>query len=672
MTTTMSEEVEFGSALAVLWQRHRQTNLDRISLLEATTASILRSTADDATIAEGVSTAHKLAGSLGTFGFDAGSRAALEAESLLREQTIDGALLAEAVVALRASIEEPGDSSEAVLNTKARKATAPAIGSVIKIVSNDADLISRLTVEATTIGLFVSSTTTLPLSNTLQENLPGVVVVDAAGTWSQPYLMKSLDSMAHAVSVVVLTDNDSWQERLAFARAGVAGVIPRSQGAHQMLAFVGEFIDRQNVAKSTMLAMNITDELLHPLRDATAGIDCSLEILDNPASLWMALEDRGADLLILGEAGQVSGSDVCRVIRAHPRWYRLPVVAIGEQDLVHLEDLLRAGADDYLSVRTPPRDLGTRLSQHVDRGRANHIRSDVDPFTGTENRTSAERSLERMLHIASNRDDPVAIALLTVDHFDRAREAGGNAMGDIVLRQLGNHLRASLRGKDVIGRWTHDGFALGFYGNTSASAVERITEASESFSAEVFSTTSGAHARYTLSAGVASSPANGSRLSSLVQLCESSLRRAKAGQNRIVTAGDRPSLDSPNIVDVVLIEDDDTVADVIEHALGLRDYTFVRFADGAEAVRELGEEHVKGKIVLLDIGLPSLDGFGVLQALRGQGVLDDSRVIMLTARSSENEMLRALGLGATEHITKPFSVPVLLGRLGPTLARFPS
>jgi DNA-binding response OmpR family regulator len=71
----------------------------------------------------------------------------------------------------------------------------------------------------------------------------------------------------------------------------------------------------------------------------------------------------------------------------------------------------------------------------------------------------------------------------------------------------------------------------------------------------------------------------------------------------------------------------------------------------------------------MDVGLPSLDGFGVLQTLRSQGMLDDTRVIMLTARSSEAEMLRALGLGATEHITKPFSIPVLLGRLDQTLSR---
>ena len=75
------------------------------------------------------------------------------------------------------------------------------------------------------------------------------------------------------------------------------------------------------------------------------------------------------------------------------------------------------------------------------------------------------------------------------------------------------------------------------------------------------------------------------------------------------------------------------MADVIEHALELRQYRFLRFSDGADAARELGAGHVRAKIVLLDVGLPSLDGFGVLQVLRSKGILDETRVIMLTARS---------------------------------------
>src|SRR5580658_9700862 len=108
---------------------------------------------DDAAINEGISTAHMLAGSLGTFGFEAGSRAAFEAESLLREPIIDGRLLAETVIALRTSIEEVEDLSKGESNTTASGVVTPTTASAVKVVSCDADVVSRLTVEAATIGL---------------------------------------------------------------------------------------------------------------------------------------------------------------------------------------------------------------------------------------------------------------------------------------------------------------------------------------------------------------------------------------------------------------------------------------------------------------------------------------------------------------------------------------
>jgi diguanylate cyclase (GGDEF)-like protein len=669
MTTTLVEDLKLGSALAILWQRHRQTNLDRISLLEMTTANVLRSVIDDASIAEGVSAAHKLAGSLGTFGFDAGSRAALEAESLLREPIIDGRLLAESVTALRTSVEEVGDTSDAVPRTTTTRITASTKGSAIRIVSCDAELLSRLTVEAATIGLVVTSVPKLPMAGALTANLPSLIIVDAAGPWTRSYMLKSVAAMARVVAVVVLTDTDSFEERLELATAGAAGVISRAQGPRQMLSFVSEEISRRRETQSSVLALNISGALLRTLGDAITGLGCSLEVLDDPGTFWAALEARGADLVVLGLAGPSSGSDVCRVIRTHPHWKRLPVLIVGETSLPCLEDAMNARADDYLNITAAPQDLGIRIRAHLARGRSDYELCNIDPFTGAENRASAERSFDRLLRISSRRNDPLAIAVVTIDRYDQIRETEGNAMGEVVLRRLGTQLRACLRGEDIVGRWTHDGFAVGLYGSPSEPAFERITEVITSFGAETFSTTSGTLAKYTASAGIASAPVDGSRLFSLVQLCETAVRRARTGQNRVVVAGERPASDVRNVVDVVLVEDDDTVADVIEHALGLRQYSFVRFADGAEAARELSDGSVRGRVVLLDVGLPSLDGFGVLRTLRNQGVLDETRVIMLTARSSEPEMLRALGLGATEHITKPFSVPVLLGRLGQTLVR---
>ena len=433
---------------------------------------------------------------------------------------------------------------------------------------------------------------------------------------------------------------------------------------------MAEALAQRVPAQSTVLVLDTEAGCLEPLHAVLAGPDCRVESRTNPSDLWETLEEHGADLVVAADQGTpVSGPQLCRLIRAHPRWHRLPVVIVGKRDATRLEVALDCGADDYLDANLSRRDLGVRLHHVLETGRLTRARCDTDPLTGTENRASAERSLDRLFRLASRHHDPFALALVTVDQFGLIRETEGNAMGDVVLRRLGELLRGAFRGEDVVGRWTHDGFAVGAYRATGEQASARLADVLEVFAAEAFPATSGKLVRGTFSAGVASTPTDGSTLASLERLAETALRRAGTGQNRVVTAGERPSPGATDLVDVVLVEDDDSVADVIEHALGLRQYEFVRFSDGAEAARALGEGHVKGRIVLLDVGLPSLDGFGVLKVLRIQGVLDDTRVIMLTARSSEAEMLRALGLGATEHITKPFSVPILLGRLDQTLSR---
>ena len=339
---------------------------------------------------------------------------------------------------------------------------------------------------------------------------------------------------------------------------------------------------------------------------------------------------------------------------------------MGGRSQNQLERSYAAGADDYLNIGMSSHDLGVRLQRLLNGRRLSEARSDTDPVAGTGNRSATERSLDRLRRVSTGNGEPFALALVTIDHFEQIRSTEGTAVGDAIVRLLGARLLGAFQGEDVAGRWTDDGFAVGIHGATREEASERITRVLDALTAEGVSTTSGDLAHYTFSAGVASAPADGSSLASLERICETALRRATASQNSVVISGERPAHDGSDVVDVVLIEDDDSMADVIEHAVGLRQYGFKRFSDGADAATALGQGTVKAKVVLLDVGLPSLDGFGVLQVLRSQGILDETRVIMLTARSSEGEVLRAIDLGATEHITKPFSIPVLLARLDQT------
>jgi diguanylate cyclase (GGDEF)-like protein len=672
MSTIPLEGVAFESALAMLWQRHRQANVDLISLLEMTTASVLRSEVDVQANLDAAGAAHRLAGSLGTFGFDAGSRAALEAESLLRKPTVDGRLLAEAVTSLRASVEKVGGTTGAVLDPAMTNEPPPSASFATGVISLDADLISRLTVEAAAVGIVLTSGAELPSTDELDEDPPSAVVVDdeVGRSWKRSELLSSISEISRQIPVIVLTDRDAFEDRVQFARAGAAGVLPRTQEVRQTISFLVEALDRRTTPSAKVLATNVDGEFVANLHAALPAPGCRLHVRDDAADFWVALEDQGADLVVAGfEGPHLSGPELCRMVRSHPRWQHLPLIVVGNEDPDHSAEAMDAGADDYLHPGLSPRDLGIRVRHHMDRGRMVHDRCETDPLTGTENKAAAERSLDHLLRLAMRRDEPLALALIAVDQFDQIRQQEGNAMGDIVLRRLGTRLLEEFHGEGVVGRWAEDGFAVGIYGSTAEDAYVRMAGIQLTFAAEALRATSGMLTRYSFSAGVASFPGDSSTLSSLDRLATTALRRAMTRQASVLIAGERPIPSEQDVVDVVLVDDDGSFADVIEHALRLHHYTFRRFSDGAEAARALGEGTVKGHVVLLDVGLPSLDGYGVLQVLRNQGVLEDTRVIMLTARSSEAEMLRGLGLGATEHITKPFSVPVLLGRLDQTRFR---
>lgn len=135
-----------------------------------------------------------------------------------------------------------------------------------------------------------------------------------------------------------------------------------------------------------------------------------------------------------------------------------------------------------------------------------------------------------------------------------------------------------------------------------------------------------------------------------------------------LSARHRAPLEEAFDVDVAIVEDDAATAALLQHLLDREGFSWKRFADGDEA-GALIRGQMRARIILLDVGLPGLDGFGVLRKLSAGGILERTRVVMLTARSSEAEVLRALELGASDHLEKPFSLPILAHRIKRILQR---
>ncbi|GHJ42164.1 DNA-binding response regulator [Streptomyces sp. TS71-3] len=115
---------------------------------------------------------------------------------------------------------------------------------------------------------------------------------------------------------------------------------------------------------------------------------------------------------------------------------------------------------------------------------------------------------------------------------------------------------------------------------------------------------------------------------------------------------------------MLVAEDDEMQAELIRRSLLLEGHTAGVVHDGRSALDEV--RRGRPDLIVLDLMLPVIDGYGVCRALRQD---DDIPILMLTARSTEDDVLLGLELGADDYMTKPYSPRELMARIRTVLRR---
>ena len=118
---------------------------------------------------------------------------------------------------------------------------------------------------------------------------------------------------------------------------------------------------------------------------------------------------------------------------------------------------------------------------------------------------------------------------------------------------------------------------------------------------------------------------------------------------------------------LLVVEDEDSLATLLQYNLEKEGYGVTVCADGEEALIRI-DEHLPD-LVILDWMLPTVSGIEVCRRLRQRPETRNLPIIMLTARGEETERVRGLATGADDYIVKPFSVPELLARIRALLRR---
>jgi diguanylate cyclase (GGDEF)-like protein len=682
-----------NAAVAGVWAKYRDQVLARVDVLEAAAMGMLEGRLDREGRRQAEREAHKLAGSVGTFGFAEASRLSRDAETLLGGAAdpgqADALRLANLAVAIRRELSGPpspmggsaaperalvpASGADASASSHPRPSSTPGAregeGPTLLIVDEDRETAERLAMEASGRGLRPTVAHAAREARTaLRDARPDAALLDISVDGGME-LLRELSDRFPPVPAVVLTRSDAFTDRVEVARLGGRGFLRKPLAPARAIDAVEPLLRSTDRRESSVLAVDDDPAILEAVRFVLEPHGIRVETLGEPERFWEVLEAASPDVVLLDvDMPRVNGLELCRVLRNDPRWKSVPVVFLTSRaDPTTVQAVFAAGADDFVAKPFVGPELGARIQNRLERVRLQRSLAETDALTGVPNRRGSEAVLERFLRLAAAQGDPLAFAVVDLDCFKGVNDRCGHSVGDEVLSRVARLLQKRFWAEDIVARWGGEEFVVGMYGMDKADGVQRMAEALEVLREEPFEGPDGEPFRVTFSAGVAEFDTDGRDLQSLYRAADAAMYAAKqAGRDRVLPAGWEPGQgDGPRTVDVLVVEDDPAIARLLQHALETRGLRHEWVDNGERAAKLLTgpAPELRARVVLLDVDLPGLDGLGVLRILSRERMLDRMRVIVLTVRTHESEVVRALELGAFDHVSKPFSVPVLLQRI---------
>ncbi len=670
--TAFSDTPDF---LGPVWERFRPTILERVATLERAASELANGSLGAELKAAAMRQAHDLAGTVGSFGYAEGSRTAHEVEVMLRDPADPGPgsakRLEQLVAALRRDVERPlrsitpglasgGDRSRVLLiqdvewHAGALAALAAAEGFEVEVASD----LARGRVA-------------------LDRSDPDLVVLDPflrSGAGEGLAFLTALARRSPSAAAVVLTSQTTLFDRIRTVRLGGATFLtkpaPDEQILEELLRLRGKALPRG----FRILAVDDDPVVLAQLRALLEPRGIAITILDNPLRFWEVLEVAAPDMLILDiDMPVVSGIELCRAVRQDGRWSPLPVVFLTA--LLSPESVSRvfsAGADDYVAKPLVGPELLARILNRLERTTLQRAFLESDPISGVANRARSLRVLGEALDRLEGEGGQFTVATVAIDGSSEIAARHGHEAADEVVRRLGDLLCRAFPGDGAVSRWGGDDFVVGIGNATRADVAELLSTLRDALGIRRFEGDTGDLFRVTFSAGIAQFPDDGTDLPTLVKAASQALRRVQAigGSQIVSTKKSHGDPKPPRDTDVVLIEDDEALADLVLREMRAHGFSAVWLKDGYSAVSSLTglAPRIRSRMVLLDLHLPGLDGLSVLERLANDGVLRRTKIIVLTSLTSVDSVMWAGKLGASEYLSKPFRVVALMERVRAALS----
>ncbi len=339
----------------------------RIAVLKQAADALRKGTLDAQLRQKAEQEAHKLAGSLGSFGFPKGSLLANEIEDLFQTQK---------------SISQAKyfylDKLLMELLRELEKTSVEQTQNLLLVISNDQQVVEGLRNEAENQGLQVKIATDIAAARSIIPSLnPDVVLLDLDIEKDSLKLLIELSQRSPTIGetptpqipVLVFTERNNFSDRLEVARSGGRAFLQKSMPLNEILESAIQILQQTRITKARIMVVDDDSQILTVIEQSLEALGLTLKTLKDPRYFWDTLTEFSPDLLILdAEMPYINGIELCQVVRNDPYWKLLPVLFVVdnlEADIV--ERIFAIGADDCVSKPIVGSKLATRILNRLER-----------------------------------------------------------------------------------------------------------------------------------------------------------------------------------------------------------------------------------------------------------------------------------------------------------------
>ena len=374
--------------MAEVMENFKVITRERVAVLERAAATLKTEALSDELQQQASSSAHKLAGSLGTYGFLEGSVLAKEIESYLDSESLSALAAQQQFYADLSALRKVVFESEAPLASAnlvpADSSSTAGDRPLLLIVGDDSEHIQSIDMEAAACQLRTAIAQSFPQAKAIVDTDDPAILLfmlspipegsDAqTASVKQFEMLERLHHQAPSLPIVAIlpethTEPKNLTERLDIIRRGARTLLLPPTTPEQVIAAVTQRL-KQTGAGAKVLIVDDDACVLQKIQISLAPWGFEISTLENPHKFLTALDTVVPDLLVLDvEMPNVSGLELCQVLRSEPRWNRLPVIFLTvHQDAKTQHQAFAIGADDFIAKQSIGAELANRILNRLAR-----------------------------------------------------------------------------------------------------------------------------------------------------------------------------------------------------------------------------------------------------------------------------------------------------------------